>query len=98
MNDRAIKILEFDKIREMLVHFAGSDLGRRRCAALVPSDTREQAEAWQQETEDALTRTYSKGSLSFSGIAILLPSFRFIEARFSMDINCLSLTFWILAI
>lgn len=68
MNDRAIKILEFDKIREMLVHFAGSDLGRRRCAALVPSDTREQAEAWQQETEDALTRTYSKGSLSFSGI------------------------------
>ena len=68
MNDRAIKILEFDKIREMLVHFAGSDLGRRRCAALMPSDTREQAEAWQQETEDALTRTYSKGSLSFSGI------------------------------
>ncbi|MBR5666456.1 MAG: endonuclease MutS2 [Lachnospiraceae bacterium] len=68
MNDKAIKILEFDKIREMLVHLAGSDLGRRRCAALMPTDTREQAEAWQQETEDALTRTYSKGSLSFSGI------------------------------
>ncbi len=68
MNDKALKTLEFDKIREMLVHFAGSDLGRRRCSELVPVGTREEALALQQETADALQRIYAKGSLSFSGI------------------------------
>ncbi|MBO4697729.1 MAG: endonuclease MutS2 [Lachnospiraceae bacterium] len=68
MNERALGTLEFDKIREMLVHHAGSELGRRRCGELVPADTKEEAEELQRETADALSRIYSKGSLSFSGI------------------------------
>lgn len=68
MNEKALKTLEFYKVREMLVHFAGSDLGRRRCAALTPVDTKEEAEQLQQETADALSRLFAKGSLSFSGI------------------------------
>ncbi|MBO4324031.1 MAG: endonuclease MutS2 [Lachnospiraceae bacterium] len=68
MNERALGTLEFDKIREMLVHHAGSELGRRRCGELVPVDTKEEAEELQRETADALSRIYSKGSLSFSGI------------------------------
>lgn len=67
MNEKSLKTLEFDKIREMLVHFAGSDLGRKRCAGIVPKDTKEEAEQLQQETADALQRVYAKGSLSFSG-------------------------------
>ena len=68
MNERALGTLEFDKIRAMLTHHAGSDLGRKRCEALVPVDTKEEAEQLQQETADALSRVYKKGSLSFSGI------------------------------
>ncbi|MBO7631773.1 MAG: endonuclease MutS2, partial [Lachnospiraceae bacterium] len=68
MNEKALKTLEFDKIREMLVHFAGSDLGRKRCGELVPADTKEDAERLQTETADALNRLNLKGTLSFSGI------------------------------
>ena len=68
MNERALGTLEFDKVREMLVHHAGSELGRKRCGELVPADTKEEAEELQRETADALSRIYSKGSLSFSGI------------------------------
>ena len=34
MNDRAIRILEFDKIRNMLSEYAISDMGRDKCLAL----------------------------------------------------------------
>ena len=68
MNEKALRTLEFDKIREMLVHHAGSDLGRKRCGELVPADTKEDAERLQTETADALNRLNLKGTLSFSGI------------------------------
>ena len=68
MNDRAIRVLEFDKIREMLVHYAGSTLGRIRAGELMPAATLEEADLLQMQAEDATRRIDKKGSLSFGGI------------------------------
>lgn len=68
MNERAIRVLEFDKIREMLIHYAGSTLGRIRAGELMPADTLEEADLLQMQAEDATKRIDRKGSLSFGGI------------------------------
>ncbi len=68
MNERALKTLEFYKIRDMLCHHAGSSLGKTRAEALLPTDSAEEANRLQQQTADALHRLYAKGSLSFNGI------------------------------
>ena len=68
MNDRAIRVLEFDKIREMLIHYAGSTLGRIRAGELMPVTTLEEADLLQMQAEDATKRIDKKGSLSFGGI------------------------------
>ena len=69
MNERAIRVLEFDKIREMLIHYTGSTLGRIRAGELMPATTLEEADLLQLQAEDATRRIDRKGSLSFGGIA-----------------------------
>ncbi len=68
MNERAIRVLEFDKIREMLLHYTGSTLGRIRAGTLMPAATLEEADLLQMQAEDATKRIDRKGSLSFGGI------------------------------
>lgn len=54
MNERALRILEFHKIREQLAQFAASELGREQCLMVEPLSTLEAANSAQQETEEAL--------------------------------------------
>ncbi len=68
MNNKAITILEFDKIRDMLAHYAGSSLGRDKALSLMPVTEKDAAELLQQETEDATRRIDRKGSISFNGL------------------------------
>ncbi len=79
MNEKAIKILEFDKIRERLVSCAGSSLGKERAQRLMPVDTQEEAERLQQQTADAFSRICAKGSLSFNGLPDVRDSFLRLE-------------------
>ena len=68
MNEKALRILEYPKIREMLVACAGSFPGRQKCQALLPSQDLQEVQRMQTETADALRRIYEKGSVSFSGV------------------------------
>ena len=68
MNNKALHILEFDKIIQKLTEQATSDSGRRMCRQLEPMTDLASIRQAQQETQDALTRLYQKGSLSFSGL------------------------------
>lgn len=68
MNEKALRILEYPKIREMLVACAGSFPGRLKCQALLPSQDLQKVQRMQTETADALRRIYEKGSVSFSGV------------------------------
>ncbi len=68
MNEKALRILEYPKIIEMLTGYASSPLGKDLCKNLMPTSDLAVILRGQMETSDALTRVYKKGSLSFSGI------------------------------
>ena len=79
MNERALKVLEYNKIIDSLTDCAGSALGKEKCRALVPLTKLDDIREMQQETVDALSRIYRKGSLSFSGIHDVRASIRRLE-------------------
>ena len=54
MNERALRVLEFTKIRDMLAQHALSDPGREQCLALVPLQDFEDVEKALDETEEAV--------------------------------------------
>ena len=68
MNEKALSTLEYDKIIEMLTSRASSPLGKIRCEDLVPSSSLGEIEYRQQQTQDALTRLFQKGNLSFGSV------------------------------
>lgn len=68
MNEKALHTLEYHKIIDMLSECATTASGRELCRALKPSTDLAEIQLAQQQTSDALTRIYQKGSLSFSGI------------------------------
>ena len=68
MNTKVLKTLEFHKIIEQLKEEAASDLGKNLCDELTPSTDLHEIKHIQQQTSDALTRIWQKGSVSFSGL------------------------------
>ena len=79
MNERALKVLEFNKIVDSLTDYAGSALGKEKCRALKPLNKLDDIREMQKETADALARVYRKGSLSFSGIHDIRASIKRLE-------------------
>ncbi len=68
MNQKALKVLEYDKIIQLLADQATSDAGKKKCLELVPMTDKEQIEKAQAQTADALSRIYRKGGISFGGL------------------------------
>ena len=54
MNTRALRVLEFEKIREQLSLFAQSDAGKALCLKLIPAGDRTEVEERLAETEEAV--------------------------------------------
>ena len=79
MNEKALKTLEYYKIIELLEGFATSRMGKEMCRRLTPSDDLAEIEVMQQETADALSRVYQKGSLSFGGVKDIRGSLKRLE-------------------
>lgn len=79
MNQKALKTLEYNKITELLEGFASSSMGKELCRNLTPLDNLAEIEAMQQETADALSRVYQKGSLSFGGVRDIRGSLKRLE-------------------
>lgn len=74
MNEKALRVLEYHKIIDRLSSLAGSTFGRELCNNLLPTSDLDLIQKLQKETTDALSRTYRKGSVSFSGIHDIRPS------------------------
>ncbi len=79
MNGKVLRVLEFDKIIQMLEAKASSDPGRQLCRALVPMTDLSEIEQAQTETADALTRIFQKGSINFGNNKPLGMSLRSLE-------------------
>ena len=68
MNQKALKVLEYDKIIQLLAEQTTSDAGKKRCLELVPMTDKQLITDAQAQTADALSRIYRKGSISFGGL------------------------------
>ena len=79
MNSKALKVLEYDKITEMLVNRASSSPAREMCARLVPMDNRDEIELAQKHTGDALSRILKKGHISFGNVINVIPHIKRLE-------------------
>ena len=65
MNEKGLKILEYDKILHMLEEKADSAPGKKLCGELQPMTDLEKINTAQTETQDALSRLFKLGSTSF---------------------------------
>lgn len=65
MNEKGLKILEYDKILLMLEEKADSAPGKKLCGELQPMIDLEEINTAQTETQDALSRLFKLGSTSF---------------------------------
>lgn len=87
MNEKALRVLEYSKIIEMLTEHATTSLGKAQCAALVPSDDRDEISRNLKETTDAVSRLFQKGSISFSGARDIRPSISRLAVGSSLSIS-----------
>ena len=86
MNEKALSTLEYDKIIEMLTSYASSSLGKQRCENLLPSTSIGEIEHQQQQTSDALTRLFQKGTISFGSVKDVRASLKRLEIGSSLNI------------
>ncbi|MDP4157667.1 MAG: endonuclease MutS2, partial [Bacillota bacterium] len=68
MQQKVLKILEFDKVKEQLFDQASSSLGREKVRDLVPSTDFDRVVRLQAETDEAATILRIKGNVPLSGI------------------------------
>jgi len=86
MNAKVLKTLEFDKMVERLVQHASTPLGKQLCEQCAPMDELSDIEAAQLQTQDALTRLYRQGNISFSGARDIGASLKRLEIGSSLSI------------
>ena len=79
--------MEYDKIIEMLVSHASSPLGKIRCEDLLPSDSIAEIEYKQEQTQDALTRLFQKGNISFGSVKDIRGSLKRLEIGSTLGIS-----------
>ena len=65
MNEKVLKIVEYNKIIERLEEHADSQPGKKLCRELLPMDNLFDIEHAQAQTESALSHLFRKGSISF---------------------------------
>lgn len=65
MNDKVLRVLEYNKVIEKLSSYAGSEPARKMCEGLRPSGNLEWIINSQEETEAALLRLFKNDRLSF---------------------------------
>jgi DNA mismatch repair protein MutS2 len=68
MQSKALKVLEFEKVKEQLVEHASSSLGKDKVKRLFPSTDYEEVVKLQAETDEAANIIRLKGNVPLSGI------------------------------
>src|SRR6058998_1672812 len=68
MNAHALRVLEYEQVRDLLSEHISTDLGRERIAELAPMDEEEDIRRRLQETSEARRLIDTSGSLPLGGI------------------------------
>jgi DNA mismatch repair protein MutS2 len=74
MDQRSLKILEYDKIIHSLSRLTQSEPGRRLCLKLKPVSDYERVLVLQNETDDAVRQLMKKGPLPINGVTDIRPA------------------------
>jgi len=79
MNEKALRILEYDKVINMLTEKATSAPGKELCKILKPMTDLEKIEEAQNQTADAFSRLIKGGRANFSGNTDISYSIKVLE-------------------
>ena len=71
MNDRVLRVLEYDKIREQVVSHASCSLGKERARELQPSNDLWMVNSWQQETAEGVSVYRLRGLIPLGGLRLI---------------------------
>lgn len=85
MNKKVLTTLEFNKILDLLEEYAASEGGKSLCRKLEPSADYDTIFHTLSNTDDALSRLYAKGGLSFQGVADLSESLKRLDIGASLS-------------
>lgn len=87
MNNKALSILEYNKIIDKLSEFATSEPGRKICHALTPITDIDIIRENLLNTTDASSRIFAGGTISFSGLTDIRPSLKSLEIGSALGIK-----------
>ena len=76
MNEKVLRICEYDKIIARLAERADSGPGKQRCRSLLPMRDIREIDRAQEETEDAVSCIFRKGSINFGDNRDFTDEFR----------------------
>ena len=79
MNEKTLKVLEFDKIIKKLAGFATSNLGKAMAEELLPATNIETVRERLQETDDAVSYIVKRGTPPLGGIHDIKDSLKRVE-------------------
>ena len=89
MNQKALHVLEYDKIIERLTDHASSEPGRKMCRELVPSSDIKEIRKNLEKTGDAIARIFKKGSTSFGDNRDFTGSLKALKIGAALDMGAL---------
>lgn len=87
MNHKSLSTLEYNKIIEKLVSFACSETAKETARKLIPMTDINAINTALYETNDALSRIFAKGCVSFSGIRDIRGSIKRLEIGSTLSIS-----------
>ncbi len=76
MNDKTLKVLEYNKIVELLLDNTESELGKNKVREIKPSTDIEEIKRMQNETDEAYTLLIKRGTPPLYGIHSIAPEVR----------------------
>lgn len=85
MNTKTLRILEYDKIIQLLMEHANSPMGKKLCEKLLPKTDLDEMIPLQKETSAALSRLYQYGNLSFTGLVDITPALKRVKIGASLN-------------
>ena len=85
MDTHALRVLEFDAIRQQLAALTASSLGRERAEAMTPSDFLPDVQARQDDTTECRTLMDARGNLPLGGVSDIRPLLRQAEIGQTLD-------------
>ena len=87
MNNKALKILEYNKITDRLASHASSEPGIRLCNELQPMTDIDEIGAALRQTSDAVSRIFRHGSNSFAGLKDIRPLTKSLQIGSALGIS-----------